>query len=55
MASLILTLALAVGIGIFFFYAAQAAFKADSRQRAGIDKAFNEIVALFKTDTKPDD
>lgn len=55
MIPLILTLALAVGIGIFFYYAARAAFVADSKQRAGIDKKFAEIVALFKTDDKPND
>ena len=45
---LLLLLALAVGICIFFWYAARAAFKADSRQREEVERKFNEIVAYLK-------
>lgn len=44
----LLLLVLAAGIYTFFWYAARAAFKADSRQRRDINKKFNEIVSHLK-------
>ena len=44
----ILLLALAGGICIFFYYAARAAFKADSRERKRTNELFAYLERTFK-------
>lgn len=50
----LLLLALAGGIFTFFYYAARAAFKADSRQRKDTERLFNEIVSHLRGDKSHD-
>ena len=44
----VLLLALAIGICIFFYYAARAAFKADSRERKRTNELFAYLERTFK-------
>ena len=48
MAGLILLLALAIGISMVFYYAARAAFKADSRERKRTNELFAYLERTFK-------
>ena len=44
-------LALAAGIFTFFYYAARAAFKADSRERKRTNEFFAYLERTFKSDS----
>ena len=49
----ILLLALAAGIFTFFYYAARAAFKADSRERKRTNELFAYLERTFKGEDEP--